>query len=327
MSAVMARNAAPVPRATRLAGAKRLAPLSAHDPNRNRPRRNQDGGRGLGPEGACGCAAARRRRPATPARLAWSASWWRRRSASWAVRGGDGRGRHPRQPFAHDRAGARGEQHLVERRPAGPDLAARLGRPVRIANDANCLALSEAADGAGAGFGTVFAAILGTGTGAGVVVGGRLVGGPQPHRRRVGPQPSPLDGRGEHPGPACWCGRRGCIETFLCGPALAADADGPGARDAEALPARAAAGDARATAALRRHAGPAGAGAGACRQPARPDCIVLGGGLSNMAHLYEEVPRLLPRWVFSDAVTTPLLRARHGDSSGVLGAARLWDAP
>jgi fructokinase len=134
-------------------------------------------------------------------------------------------------------------------------------------------------------------------------------------------------GASEHPGPDCWCGRRGCIEAFLCGPALAADADGPGARDAAALPARAEAGDALAVAALRRHAGRLARALAHVVNLLDPDCVVLGGGLSNMAHLYEEVPRLLPRWVFSDAVTTPVLRARHGDSSGVLGAARLWDAP
>jgi fructokinase len=207
------------------------------------------------------------------------------------------------------------------------DLSARLGRPVRVANDANCLALSEAADGAGAGFGTVFAAILGTGTGAGVVVDGRLVEGRNRVSGEWGHNPLPWMDASEHPGPACWCGRRGCVETFLCGPALAADADGPGARDAGALPARAAAGDARAEAALRRHAGRLARALAHVVNLLDPDCVVLGGGLSNMAHLYDEVPRLLPRWVFSDAVTTSILRARHGDSSGVLGAARLWDAP
>jgi fructokinase len=141
-----------------------------------------------------------------------------------------------------------------------------------------------------------------------------------------GHNPLPWMTAAEHPGPACWCGRRGCIERFLCGPALAADADGPGARDAGPLPARAAAGDARAAAALRRHTGRLARALAHVVNLLDPDCVVLGGGLSNMAHLYEEVPRLLPRWVFSDAVRTPLLRARHGDSSGVLGAARLWDA-
>ena len=107
------------------------------------------------------------------------------------------------------------------------DVAARLGRPVRVANDANCLALSEAADGAGAGFGTVFAAILGTGTGAGLVVNGRLVEGRNRVAGEWGHNFLPWMDAAEHPGPACWCGRRGCIETFLSGPALAADADGP----------------------------------------------------------------------------------------------------
>lgn len=207
------------------------------------------------------------------------------------------------------------------------DLAARLGRPVRVANDANCLALSEAADGAGAGCRTVFAAILGTGTGAGIVVDGRLMEGRNRIAGEWGHNPLPWMDASEHPGPACWCGRRGCIERFLCGPALAADADGPGARDAASLPARAAAGDARAAAALRRHAVRLARALAHVVNLLDPDCVVLGGGLSNMAHLYEEVPRLLPRWVFSDAVATPVLRARHGDSSGVFGAARLWDAP
>jgi fructokinase len=205
------------------------------------------------------------------------------------------------------------------------DLSGRLDRPVRIANDANCLALSEAADGAGAGHRTVFAAILGTGTGAGVVVDGRLVEGRNRVAGEWGHNPLPWMDAEEHPGPACWCGRRGCVETFLCGPALAADADGPGARDAGALTARAAAGDARAAAALRRHAGRLARALAQVVNLLDPDCVVLGGGLSNMAHLYDEVPRLWGRWVFSDAVTTPVVRARHGDSSGVLGAARLWN--
>jgi fructokinase len=207
------------------------------------------------------------------------------------------------------------------------DLAARLGRPVRLANDANCLALSEAADGAGAGGGTVFAAILGTGIGGGVVVDGRLLEGRNRVAGEWGHTPLPWMDAAEHPGPECWCGRRGCIEAFLCGPALAADADGPGARDAGSLPDRAAAGDPRAAAALRRHAGRLARALAQVVDLLDPDRIVLGGGLSNMAHLYREVPALWGRWVFSDAVTTPLLRASHGDSSDVLGAARLWDAP
>ena len=210
-------------------------------------------------------------------------------------------------------------------RPLGADLSVRLARPVRLSNDANCLAMSEAADGAGAGLGTVFAVILGTGVGGGVVVDGRLVEGRNRVAGEWGHTPLPWMSAEEHPGPHCWCGQRGCIETFLCGPALAAEADGPGARDASALPARAAAGDARARAALDRHADRLARALAGVVNLLDPDAIVLGGGLSNMAHLYEDLPRLIPRHVFSDAFSTPVLRAMHGDSSGVLGAARLWD--
>lgn len=203
-------------------------------------------------------------------------------------------------------------------------LAARLGRPVRLSNDANCLAMSEAADGAGAGCGTVFAVILGTGVGGGVVVDGRLLEGRNRIAGEWGHNPLPWMTAEEHPGPTCWCGQRGCIEAFLCGPALAREADGPAARDASALPGRAAAGDEAAAAALERHAGRLARALAAVVNLLDPDCIVLGGGLSNMTHLYDAVPRLWERWVFADAVTTPLRPARHGDSSGVLGAARLW---
>jgi fructokinase len=206
------------------------------------------------------------------------------------------------------------------------DIAARLGRPVRLSNDANCLAMSEAADGAGAGFERVFAVIIGTGVGSGIVQHGRILEG----RNRIGGEwghnPLPWMTRDEYPGPTCWCGRPGCIEAFCSGPALAADADGPGARDASALPARAAAGDARAQAALDLHADRLARALAHVINILDPDCIVLAGGLSNMMHLYDHIPRLWRRWVFSDTVTTPLLRAQHGDSSGVLGAARLWDS-
>ncbi len=207
------------------------------------------------------------------------------------------------------------------------DLALRLGREVRLSNDANCLALSEAADGAGAGYDTVFAVILGTGVGAGIVSGGRLVEGRNRIAGEWGHNPLPWMTEEEHPGPPCWCGRRGCIETFLRGPALAEAVDGPGAEDASGLPARAAAGDAPAARGLARHAERLARALAHVINLLDPDCIVLGGGLSNMAHLYAAVPRLWGQDVFSDAVTTPLYRARHGDSSGVLGAARLWDDP
>jgi fructokinase len=205
------------------------------------------------------------------------------------------------------------------------DIAARLGRPVRLSNDANCLAMSEAADGAGAGHRLVFAVILGTGVGAGIALAGRIEEGRNRIAGEWGHNPLPWMRPEEYPGPACWCGRRGCIEAFLCGPALAAEADGPGAREAGALPGRAAAGDAAAARALARHADRLARALAHVVNLLDPDCIILAGGLSNMAHLYDEVPRRWRDFVFSDVVTTPLLRARHGDSSGVLGAARLWD--
>ena len=204
------------------------------------------------------------------------------------------------------------------------DIARHLGRDVRLSNDANCLGLSEAADGAGAGHGIVFAAILGTGVGAGIVIDGRLLEGANRIAGEWGHNPLPWMSRDEHPGPRCWCGRGGCIETFLCGPALAADADGPEARDASGLPARAAAGDRQAAAALARHSHRLARALAHVINLLDPHCIVLGGGLSNMAHLYVDVPKLWGQWVFSDVVRTRLVPAAHGDSSGVLGAARLW---
>jgi fructokinase len=207
------------------------------------------------------------------------------------------------------------------------DLEARLGRAVRISNDANCLAMSEAADGAGAGYMTVFAVIIGTGVGAGIVSAGRILDGPNGTGGEWGHVPLPWMRAEEFPGPRCWCGQRGCLETFLSGPALAADCDGPGARDASALPARAASGDQRAVEALARHADRLARALAMMANILDPDVIVLGGGLSNMAHLYRDVPGLMARHGFGDVARTPVVQAQHGDSSGVFGAARLWDAP
>lgn len=205
------------------------------------------------------------------------------------------------------------------------DLAARLGRPVRVSNDANCLALSEAADGAGAGHGVVFSVILGTGCGGGIVVGGRLIEGYNRVGGEWGHTPLPWMTPEEFPGPRCWCGLHGCLETFLCGPALAADWKGAGQRDAGGIAEAAAGGDAAARGALERHASRLARALAGITNLIDPDAIVLGGGLSNLAHLYEEVPRLMEPWIFGDVGRTRLLRARHGDSSGVFGAARLWD--
>ena len=205
------------------------------------------------------------------------------------------------------------------------DLEARLGRAVRISNDANCLAMSEAADGAGAGYITVFAVIIGTGTGAGIVSGGRILDGPNGTGGEWGHVPLPWMRPEEFPGPRCWCGQLGCLETFLSGPALAADCDGPGARDASGLPARAASGDQRAQAALARHADRLARALAMIANILDPDVIVLGGGLSNMAHLYRDLQGLMARHGFGDVARTPIVQAKHGDSSGVFGAARLWD--
>lgn len=189
------------------------------------------------------------------------------------------------------------------------DLERRLDRPVRLSNDANCLALSEARPG------LTFAAILGTGVGAGLALDGRLIEGRNRIAGEWGHNPLPWMSQEEHPGPRCWCGRAGCIETFLCGPALAADAGA----DPAALPETR-----QAQAALSRHTHRLARALAHVINLLDPDVIVLGGGLSNLPHLYGQVPRLWGQWVFSDVVATRLERATHGDSSGVLGAARLW---
>ncbi len=201
------------------------------------------------------------------------------------------------------------------------DLAAALARPVRVENDANCFALSEAADGAGAGQRCVFGVILGTGCGGGVIVDGRVL----PGRNRVagewGHTPLPWPREDEWPQPPCWCGQAGCLELYLAGPGLARSCDAP---DAAAVVRRAEAGDGAAAGALDRHADRLARGLAVVVNVLDPDVIVLGGGVSNMAHLYERVPALLAHYVFSDALTTPVLRNHHGDSSGVRGAAWLW---
>ena len=210
--------------------------------------------------------------------------------------------------------------------PFDRDLGALLDREIRVANDANCFALSEASDGAGAGAHCVFGVIMGTGCGGGVVIGGQVLEGRQRVAGEWGHTPLPWPHAEEYPGPVCWCGRHNCLETRLSGTGLAEDCDGPGARDASEIPARAAAGEARAQHALARHADRLARGLAVVVNLIDPDVIVLGGGLSNMAHLYEQVPPLLSRYVFSDVAVTPVVPHRHGDSSGVRGAAWLWPA-
>jgi fructokinase len=209
--------------------------------------------------------------------------------------------------------------------PLDRDLATALGRPVRVMNDANCLAMSEAADGAGTGFQVVFAAILGTGVGGAWVVQGRPLDGLNRLAGEWGHTPLPWMNPDEFPGPKCWCGHHGCLETFLSGPSLARDTDGPGHRDAKQVEDRALAGDPAAQAALARYADRLARALAMIVNVVDPDVIVLGGGVSNFGHLYREVPGLMAPWIFGDAKAVNLVRAKHGDSSGVFGAARLWD--
>jgi len=212
-------------------------------------------------------------------------------------------------------------------RPLQRDLEALLQRRVPMANDANCLALSEATDGAGAGAAVVFAAIVGTGTGAGIAVHGRVLQGPNGLAGEWGHNPLPWSVPGEDPQPDCYCGQRGCIETLVSGPALAADHLRVTGVDltAEQVAAAAAAGDAAALATLERHATRLARALASVINLLDPDVIVLGGGLSKLDHLYTRVPELWGRWVFGssqqDPVRTRLVPARHGDASGVRGAA------
>ncbi len=204
------------------------------------------------------------------------------------------------------------------------DLSDALEREVRVENDANCFALSEASDGAAAGRGVVFGVILGTGCGAGIVVNGRVLGGLHRIAGEWGHNPLPWPDAEDLPYSPCFCGNTGCIERYIAGPSLAEDCDGPGSRDASTIPARAAAGEVRAQAALTRHADRVARGLAQVINVFDPDAIVIGGGLSNMSHLYTEVPGLLARHVIAQPVLTPVLRNVHGDSSGVRGAAWLW---
>jgi len=216
-------------------------------------------------------------------------------------------------------------------RPFRVDLAVALGRDVRIANDANCFSISEATDGAAAGVDTVFGVIVGTGTGAGIVIRGQVIEGRHGIAGEWGHNPLPWPETAEWPGPACYCGRTGCIETFLSGPGLAADhaRHGAAALDAAAIVAAADSGEPAALATLERYAGRMARALAAVINVLDPDVIVLGGGLSNVTRVYDRVPALWAPYVFAcgsgEVVRTRLVRAAHGDASGVRGAARLWD--
>lgn len=216
---------------------------------------------------------------------------------------------------------------VLNGRPLDRELAEALGREIRMANDANCFALSEAADGAAAGASVVFGVIIGTGCGAGIVVDGRPLVGRHAIAGEWGHNPLPWPRDEERPGPECYCGKRGCLETWLSGPGFSRDhAEHAGtsatlaAREIESL---ARAGDVTAAQSLERYCDRLARALATIIDVLDPDAIVLGGGMSNVARLYERVPELLPRWVFSDHVTTPIVRPMHGDSSGVRGAAWL----
>jgi fructokinase len=214
-------------------------------------------------------------------------------------------------------------------RPLHHDLEARLSRPVRLANDANCFAISETADGAARGASTVFGIILGTGVGGGIVIGGAGIEGVNSIAGEWGHNPLPWPDDGERPGPKCYCGREGCMETFLSGPGLAADyarRGGPSGLEGHDVVRRAASSDPLAVASIAAWEQRLARGLATIINVLDPEVIVAGGGLSNVDRIYERVPRLWVPYVFSDVVHTRFLKALHGDSSGVRGAAWLWPA-
>jgi fructokinase len=211
-------------------------------------------------------------------------------------------------------------------RPLSADLSERLQREIRVANDADCFALSEAVDGAAAGAASVFGVIIGTGAGGGIVIGGRLHTGPNAIAGEWGHNPLPWPTDVERPGPACYCGKRGCIETWLSGPGLARDFDATGATRPADIVALAGRGDPAAERCLTRYEDRLARALAGVINVLDPDVIVLGGGLSQIARLYDHVPQRLSDYVFADTLLTRLLPPLHGDSSGVRGAARLWPA-
>ena len=210
--------------------------------------------------------------------------------------------------------------------PLDKDLSRALDREVRVANDANCFVLSEATDGAGAGGQVVFGVILGTGVGGGIVVEGRLLTGAHAIAGEWGHNPLAWPRDDERPGHPCFCGHSGCNESFLAGPSLSRDHRQATGEDVKApeIATRAESGDPLALATMARYEDRLARALAAIINVLDPDFIVLGGGVSNIDRLYREIPLVLPKYVFSDKVTTPIVKAKHGDSSGVRGAAWLW---
>lgn len=211
--------------------------------------------------------------------------------------------------------------------PVKQDLEKLLGREIRMSNDANCFALSEATDGAAKNAAVVFGVIIGTGTGAGIIINGRVLNGPNAIAGEWGHNPLPWPQKNELPGPDCYCGKQGCLETFLSGPGLSHDFAQHYAKKLTAveISALAVQGDAQANSCLQRYENRLARGLSHVINILDPDVIVLGGGMSNLQRLYENVPELLSAYVFSDNVNTRLVPPMYGDSSGVRGAAWLWN--
>jgi len=211
-------------------------------------------------------------------------------------------------------------------KPFREDLERVLGRPIRVQNDANCFALSEAADGAGAGAGSVFGAILGTGCGGGVVVHGQALQGRNGIAGEWGHTPLPWPTRDEHQTHPCWCGRVDCLETWISGSAFVEDYQRATGRklDGKAIVEAARAGEAEATANIDRYIDRLGRALASMCNILDPHVIVLGGGMSNVEELYERLPEVVTRYAFTDLFETPIVKAKYGDSSGVRGAAWLW---
>ncbi|WP_455223578.1 ROK family protein [Kaarinaea lacus] len=211
-------------------------------------------------------------------------------------------------------------------KPLQKDIEHYLQRAVRLANDANCFALSEAIDGAASDAKVVFGVIVGTGTGGGIVVDKKILTGPNAIAGEWGHNPVPWPGADELPGPLCYCGKRGCIETFLSGPGLSKEFfNVTGTQySAEVIAQQAEAGDVNANAALKRYEIRMAKCLASIINVLDPDVIVLGGGMSNVERLYHNVPDMWGKYVFSDTVNTRLVAPRYGDSSGVRGAAWLW---
>lgn len=215
---------------------------------------------------------------------------------------------------------------LLNGKPLAADLERVLSRPVRIANDANCLAVSEAVDGAGAGCHVVFGVIIGTGHGGGIAIDGRVHAGFQGVAAEIGHYPLPWMTPSEYPGPKCWCGKHGCLDMYACGTGFEldyAETTGEQRRGRDIIAAMRA-GDPVARAVYERFADRLARSLALLTNIIDPDIYVLGGGMSNVDELYEDVPRLVPNYIFGDGFATPIRKAVHGDSSGVRGAAWLW---